>query len=144
MLDGYLLVYLNVDQVMSPLSCHEDEPEPRADVLLQVSDTQAELILNMRLRSLRRLEEMEIHKEHKSLSKERKDIQARRRRTRSCGGRASSRNSSRRENKIGSGALGPRRTELGDAAAVDVATHAFVETRAGPTRSCRRRGGSAR
>ena len=40
-----------------------------------LSDVQAEAILNMRLRSLRKLEEMEIRKEHKALTKERKELQ---------------------------------------------------------------------
>ena len=55
---------------------NEDEPKPRLMQRFKLTDMQAEAILNMRLRSLRRLEEMEIRKEHRSLSKERKDIQA--------------------------------------------------------------------
>ena len=75
MLDGYLLVYLNLDEVIRIIR-EEDEPKPRLIARFKLSDAQAEAILNMRLRSLRRLEEMEIRKEHKSLSGERKDIQA--------------------------------------------------------------------
>ena len=74
-LDGYLLVYLNVDEVIRIIR-NEDEPKPRLMQRFKLTDIQAEAILNMRLRSLRRLEEMEIRKEHKALSKERKDIQA--------------------------------------------------------------------
>src|SRR3954471_11706747 len=74
-LDGYLLVYLNVDEVIRIIR-NEDEPKPRLMQRFKLTDTQAEAILNMRLRSLRKLEEMEIGKEHKALSKERKDIQA--------------------------------------------------------------------
>src|SRR6185437_6820455 len=74
-LDGYLLVYLNVDEVIRIIR-NEDEPKPRLMQRFKLSDMQAEAILNMRLRSLRRLEEMEIRKEHKALTKERKDIQA--------------------------------------------------------------------
>src|SRR4029077_16646747 len=74
-LDGYLLVYLNVDEVIRIIR-NEDDPKPRLMQRFKLTDVQAEAILNMRLRSLRRLEEMEIRKEHKALSKERRDIQA--------------------------------------------------------------------
>jgi topoisomerase-4 subunit A len=125
-LDGYLLVYLNVDEVIAIIR-HEDEPKPRLMARFKLSDTQAESILNMRLRSLRRLEEMEIRKEHKSLSKERKDIQALLKDEKLRWARIVDELEQTRA-KFGSGALGARRTELGDApAAVDVATDAFVE-----------------
>ncbi|HLJ06819.1 MAG TPA: DNA gyrase subunit A, partial [Acetobacteraceae bacterium] len=125
-LDGYLLVYLNVDEVIAIIR-HEDEPKPRLMARFKLSDTQAESILNMRLRSLRRLEEMEIRKEHKSLSKERKDIQALLKDEKLRWVRIGEELEQTRA-KFGSGPLGARRTELGDApAAVDVATDAFVE-----------------
>ena len=110
-LDGYLLVYLNVDEVIRIIR-NEDEPKPRLIQRFKLTDVQAEAILNMRLRSLRRLEEMEIRKEHKSLARERKDLLAllkddalRWRRI------AEELEETRR--KFGSGALGTRRTELG-------------------------------
>jgi topoisomerase-4 subunit A len=125
-LDGYLLVYLNVDEVIAIIR-HEDEPKPRLMARFKLSDTQAESILNMRLRSLRRLEEMEIRKEHKSLSKERKDVQALLKDEKLRWVRIGEELEQTRQ-KFGSGALGARRTELGDApAAMDVATDAFVE-----------------
>ncbi len=125
-LDGYLLVYLNVDEVIAIIR-HEDEPKPRLMARFKLSDTQAEAILNMRLRSLRRLEEMEIRKEHKSLSKERKDIQALLKDEKLRWRRIGEELEQTRQ-RFGSGSLGARRTELGDApAAVDVATEAFVE-----------------
>jgi topoisomerase-4 subunit A len=125
-LDGYLLVYLNVDEVIAIIR-NEDEPKPRLMERFKLSDTQAEAILNMRLRSLRRLEEMEIRKEHKSLSKERKDIQALLKDEKLRWSRIVEELEQTRQ-KFGSGALGARRTELGDVpAAVDVATEAFVE-----------------
>src|ERR1700744_1353777 len=74
-LEGYLLVYLNLDEVIRIIR-EEDQPKPRLMQRFSLSDIQAEAILNMRLRSLRRLEELEIRKEHKSLSKERKDLQS--------------------------------------------------------------------
>jgi topoisomerase-4 subunit A len=72
-LDGYLVAYLNIDEVIAIIR-NEDEPKPVMMRRFKLSDMQAESILNMRLRALRRLEEIEIRKEHKSLSQERKDI----------------------------------------------------------------------
>ncbi len=73
-LDGFIRVYLNLDEVIRIIRS-EDEPKPVLMRAFELSDVQAEAILNMRLRSLRKLEEMEIRKEHKGLSKERKDLQ---------------------------------------------------------------------
>ena len=73
-LDGYLLVYLNLDEVIRIIR-EEEQPKPRLMRRFKLSDVQAEAILNMRLRSLRRLEEIELRNEHKSLSRERKGIQ---------------------------------------------------------------------
>jgi topoisomerase IV subunit A len=125
-LDGYLLVYLNVDEVIRIIR-YEDEPKPRLIQRFKLTDVQAEAILNMRLRSLRRLEEMEIQKEHRSLSKERKDIQALLKdealRWRRIAGELEE-----TRQKFGSGALGARRTELGSPPPdVEVASDAFVE-----------------
>jgi topoisomerase-4 subunit A len=75
MLDGYLIAYLNLDEVIRIIR-EEDEPKPRLMERFGLNDTQAEAILNMRLRALRRLEEMEIRKEHKKLSAEQKKLQA--------------------------------------------------------------------
>jgi len=72
-LDGYLAVYLNLDKVIRIIRT-EDEPKPKLIKSFKLSDRQAEAILNMRLRSLRRLEEMQIHAEHDSLSKEQKEL----------------------------------------------------------------------
>src|SRR3978361_1754284 len=72
-LDGYLLVYLNLDEVIRIIR-EEEHPKPRLIDRFSLSDVQAEAILNMRLRSLRKLEEMEIRKEHKNLTKELKDL----------------------------------------------------------------------
>jgi topoisomerase-4 subunit A len=125
-LDGYLLVYLNVDEVIAIIR-NEDEPKPRLMARFKLSDTQAEAILNMRLRSLRRLEEMEIRKEHKSLSKERKDMQALLKDDKQRWQRIAEELEQTRQ-KFGSGPLGARRTVLGDApVAMEVASDAFVE-----------------
>ena len=125
-LDGYLLVYLNVDEVIRIIRT-EDEPKPRLIARFKLTDTQAEAILNMRLRSLRRLEEMEIRKEHRALTKERKDIQALLKDEALRWNRIAEELDQVRQ-KFGTGALGDRRTEVGTAPQpLDVATEAFVE-----------------
>ena len=68
-LDGYLVAYLNLDEVIAIIR-GEDEPKPVLMKRFKLSDVQAEAILNMRLRSLRKLEEMEIRGEHTTLTRE--------------------------------------------------------------------------
>jgi len=68
-LGGYLIAYLNLDEVIRIIR-EEDEPKKELMRTFELTDVQAEAILNMRLRSLRRLEEMEIRKEHDALVKE--------------------------------------------------------------------------
>ena len=74
-LDGFLLVFLNLDELIRILRS-EDEPKPVMMATFGLTDVQAEAILNMRLRSLRRLEEMEIRREHKALARERGELRA--------------------------------------------------------------------
>ncbi len=73
-LAGFLLVYLNLDEVIRIIR-EEDEPKPALVATFTLSDTQAEAVLNMRLRSLRRLEEMEIRGEHTKLERERGELE---------------------------------------------------------------------
>ncbi len=68
-LGGYLIAYLNLDEVIRIIR-EEDEAKPALIKRFKLSDTQAEAILNMRLRALRKLEEMEIRSEHDKLIKE--------------------------------------------------------------------------
>lgn len=72
-LEGYLAVYLNLDKVIRIIR-NEDEPKPKLMKAFGLTEVQAEAILNMRLRSLRKLEEMEIRKEHTGLTTEQKDL----------------------------------------------------------------------
>jgi topoisomerase IV subunit A len=72
-LEGYLIAYLNLDEVIKIIR-EEDEPKPRLMARFKLTDVQAESILNMRLRALRKLEEMEIRKEHTELTKEQKGL----------------------------------------------------------------------
>jgi topoisomerase-4 subunit A len=72
-LEGYLAVYLNLDKVIKIIRT-EDEPKPKLMKAFSLTENQADAILNMRLRSLRKLEEMEIRKEHADLTAEQKDL----------------------------------------------------------------------
>ncbi|MDB5630686.1 MAG: topoisomerase subunit [Tardiphaga sp.] len=74
-LGGYLIAYLNIDEVIRIIR-NEDEPKPSLMSAFKLSDIQAEAILNMRLRSLRKLEEFEIRTEDKKLRAELKGINA--------------------------------------------------------------------
>src|SRR5689334_5713118 len=74
LLEGFLIAYLNLDRVIEIIRT-EDEPKPIMMAEFALSDRQAEAILNMRLRSLRRLEEMEIGREREALAKERDDLE---------------------------------------------------------------------
>ena len=74
-LGGYLIAYLNIDKVIKIIRT-EDEPKPVLMKTFKLTDVQAESILNMRLRNLRRLEEMEIRTEDKNLRGELKGIKS--------------------------------------------------------------------
>ncbi|MEN3950334.1 DNA topoisomerase IV subunit A [Iodidimonas sp. SYSU 1G8] len=74
-LRGYLIVFLNLDEVIAIIR-REDEPKPVLMSQFELSDLQAEAILNMRLRSLRRLEEEGIIKEYSGLEGEQADLTA--------------------------------------------------------------------
>lgn len=74
-LGGYLIAYLNLDEVIRIIR-QEDEPKPTLMARFKLNDTQVEAILNMRLRALRMLEEMEIRTENQKLIKEQKGLKA--------------------------------------------------------------------
>src|SRR5580765_2727156 len=73
-LGGYLIAYLNLDRVIKIIR-NEDEPKPVLIKAFKLSDVQADAILNMRLRNLRKLEEMEIRQENKDLAEEKAGIE---------------------------------------------------------------------
>jgi topoisomerase IV subunit A len=73
LLDGYLIAYLNLDRVIEIIR-NEDEPKPIMMAEFGLNDRQAEAILNMRLRQLRRLEEFEIKGERDKLAAEREGL----------------------------------------------------------------------
>ncbi len=73
-LGGFLIAYLNLDEVIRII---REEDEPKQDLMrtFELTDVQAESILNMRLRSLRKLEEFEIRKEFDDLTVEKTDLE---------------------------------------------------------------------
>jgi len=73
LLDGFLIAFLNLDRVIEIIRT-EDEPKPVMIAEFSLTDRQAEAILNMRLRQLRKLEEMEIAKEREALARERDEL----------------------------------------------------------------------
>ncbi|MFY8096090.1 MAG: DNA topoisomerase IV subunit A [Niveispirillum sp.] len=126
-LGGYLIAYLNLDEVIRII---REEDEPKKDLMrtFSLTDVQAEAILNMRLRSLRRLEEFEIQKEHDALSAEKAKL------TDLLADEGKRWKSIRTEvqqmdKKFGrSTALGERRTEVGEAPAdIVVPVEAMIE-----------------
>ncbi len=125
-LDGFLGVYLNLDEVIRII---REEDEPRAGLMagFLLNEAQADAILNMRLRSLRRLEEIEIRKEHASLSKERTDLAALLEREPLRWKRIASELETLRK-KFGAGKLGLRRSTLAEPPApIDVSQITAVE-----------------
>ena len=69
-LDGYLIAFLNIDEVIRIIR-EEDEPKPALIGAFKITDTQAEAILDLKLRNLAKLEEMKIRGEQDELAAER-------------------------------------------------------------------------
>ena len=124
---GYLIAYLNLDRIIEIIRT-EDEPKPVMMAEFSLTDRQAEAILNMRLRSLRKLEEMELIREREALEKEQAELEAliaspARQRTRIKRDLAKLRETYAPDTK-----LGARRTTIAEAApAREISIEAFVE-----------------
>ncbi|WP_062229205.1 DNA topoisomerase IV subunit A [Aureimonas frigidaquae] len=74
-LGGYLIVFLNIDEVIRIIR-EEDDPKAELMRVFVLTDTQAEAVLNLRLRSLRKLEEMELRREFDALTAEKQEKEA--------------------------------------------------------------------
>jgi len=72
-LDGYLVAYLNIDEVIRIVR-FEDDPKAKLIKKFSLTEVQADAILNLRLKSLSKLEEVEIKAEHDKLSKEQRQL----------------------------------------------------------------------
>ena len=126
-LDGYLIAYLNLDKLIKIIR-EEDEPKPKMIKAFKLTDLQAEAILNMRLRALRRLEEFEIKGEHKKLTAERKELKALLKDDKVQWSRIADEVRETQKKFGAKTAIGKRRTELADAPAeVEHAVEDFVE-----------------
>ncbi len=117
-LDGYLIAYLNLDEVIRIVR-REDEPKAKLMAKFSLSDIQAEAILNLRLRSLSKLEEVEIKAEHEKLSKERREIKQLLKSDDLQWDRISDEVKATRERYSKKTALGKRRTTFADAPEID-------------------------
>jgi topoisomerase-4 subunit A len=129
-LEGFLKVYADLDKVIKIIR-FADEPKAELIKTFKLSEVQAEAILNMRLRSLNKLQELEIKTEHAQLSAEKADLEAlladESRRWSTIAGQIAE----TRKAFGGATALGKRRTELGEApSAVVVPIEAYVEREA--------------
>ncbi|WP_029006816.1 DNA topoisomerase IV subunit A [Azospirillum halopraeferens] len=125
-LGGYLVAYLNLDEVIRIIR-EEDEPKQDLMRVFSLTEVQADAILNMRLRNLRKLEEMEIRKEHDALAAERAELadllaDEAKRWKRIADGIAEIRKT------FGKGPLGARRTLIADAPPVlEIPVEATIE-----------------
>ena len=72
-LGGYLIAYLNIDEVIRIVR-FEDDPKQKLIKRFKLTEVQADAILNLRLKSLSKLEEIEIKAEHDRLSSERRNL----------------------------------------------------------------------
>ncbi len=118
-LDGYLIAYLNIDEVIRIVR-HEDDPKARLMAKFKLSDVQADAILNLRLRSLSKLEEIEIKAEHDKLSKERRELKQLLKSDELQWERVSEEIKHTRERYSKKTALGRRRTTFADAPDVEI------------------------
>ncbi|MCP9222318.1 DNA topoisomerase IV subunit A [Erythrobacter sp. LQ02-29] len=74
LVEGYIVAFLNLDRVIEIIR-YEDEPKAVMMAEFSLTDRQAEAILNMRLRSLRKLEEMQLRAEKDDLLKEQDELE---------------------------------------------------------------------
>ncbi len=126
-LAGYLIAYLNLDEIIRIIR-EEDEPKAFMMKVFGLTDTQVEAILNMRLRALRKLEEIEIKKENKALVVEAKEIKALLKSDDAQWQRISGEISDLRKEYGPKTALGRRRSTLSDAPELeDVPIEAMIE-----------------
>ncbi len=118
-LDGYLIAYLNIDEVIRIVR-FEDDPKATLIARFALSEVQADAILNLRLKSLSKLEEVEIKAEHDKLSKERRELKQLLKSDDLQWERISDEVRATRERYSKKTQLGRRRTAFADAPEIDV------------------------
>ncbi|CDP54354.1 Topoisomerase IV subunit A [Devosia sp. DBB001] len=127
-LEGYIVAFLNLDEVIRIIR-EEDDPKAQLMATFNLTDNQAEAILNMRLRSLRRLEEMELRTEHSGLLTERGHLETLLGSDRRLWGEIARQVADLKKTYGDDHPLGPRRTAIGDAPTADSSEieTAFIE-----------------
>ncbi|QMV02348.1 DNA topoisomerase IV subunit A [Devosia sp. D6-9] len=127
-LEGYIVAFLNLDEVIRIIR-EEDDPKAQLMATFNLTDNQAEAILNMRLRSLRRLEEMELRTEHSGLLTERGHLETLLGSDRRLWGEIARQVADLKKTYGEDHPLGPRRTAIGDAPTADSSEieTAFIE-----------------
>ena len=125
--EGFITCFLNLDEVIRIIR-EEDEPKQELMKEFELSELQAESILNMRLRQLRKLEEMELKKEHKELKAEQKALNALLKSDDERWGTISEEVKAVKARFKAQKTLAARRTELTEAPAnVNISMEAFIE-----------------
>jgi topoisomerase-4 subunit A len=139
LLDGYLVVYLNLDKVIKIIR-EEDEPKPVLIKTFKLTENQADAILNMRLRNLRKLEEMEIRGERQKLLDEAETLRTllgdEKIRWKTIKDQIKATRKAFGEDKV----LGPRRTKLAKAPAASLVSFAPVIEKEPITVLCSKQG----
>ena len=118
-LDGLLIAYLNLDEVIRIIRFGE-EPKPELMAAFKLTEVQADAILNMRLRALHKLEEIEIRREHDALTKEQGELKALLKSEDRIWERISGEIKSVKERFGKTTPLGKRRTSFADAPDIDI------------------------
>jgi topoisomerase-4 subunit A len=118
-LDGFLIAYLNIDEVIRIVR-FEDDPKAKLMQRFKLSEVQAEAILNLRLKALSKLEEIEIKAEHDRLSKERRDLKSLLKSEDLQWERVADEVKSTREAYSKKTALGRRRSSFADAPVIEI------------------------
>jgi topoisomerase IV subunit A len=118
-LDGYLIAFLNIDEVIRIIR-FEDDPKATLMAKFKLTEVQTDAILNLRLKSLSRLEEQEIRGEHSKLTAERREIKTLLKSDELQWEKVSSEVKHTRDKYSKKTALGKRRTSFDDAPEIDV------------------------
>jgi topoisomerase IV subunit A len=118
-LDGYLIAYLNIDEVIKIVR-FEDDPKAKLIKRFKLTEVQADAILNLRLKSLSKLEEVEIKAEHDKLSKERRELKSLLKSDEQQWDRISAEIKETREHYSKKTEIGRRRSSFADAPAIEI------------------------
>jgi topoisomerase-4 subunit A len=118
-LDGFLIAYLNIDEVIRIVR-FEDDPKARLIARFKLTEVQADAILNLRLKALSKLEEIEIKAEHDRLTKERKALKSLLKSEDEQWERIAEEVKATREAYSKKTALGKRRSDFSDAPVIEV------------------------